>query len=81
MEDPKFAKGIVKRDVVEVVTPGITFSDKLLDHKSNNYIACIFVKDDKCGFSFCDISTSEFLHAKFPLKILKNRLSLSTLRK
>lgn len=76
IEDPKLAKGIVKRDVVEVVTPGITFSDKLLDHKSNNYIACIYVKDDKCGFSFCDISTSEFLTCEVPFKNIKEQLEL-----
>jgi DNA mismatch repair protein MutS len=76
IEDPKLAKGIVKRDVVEVVTPGITFSDKLLDHKSNNYIACIFVKDDRCGFAFCDISTSEFLTCEVPFKNIKEQLEL-----
>lgn len=76
IEDPKLAKGIVKRDVVEVVTPGITFSDKLLDHKSNNYIACIYVKDDKCGFSFCDISTSEFLTCEVPFKNIKEQIEL-----
>lgn len=76
MEDPKFAKGIVKRDVVEVVTPGVTFSDKLLDHKSNNYIACIYVKDDKCGFAFCDISTSEFLACEVPFKNIKDQIEL-----
>jgi DNA mismatch repair protein MutS len=76
MEDPKFAKGIVKRDVIEVVTPGITFSDKLLDHKSNNYIACIFVKDDKCGFAFCDISTGEFSACEFPFSQVKEQLEL-----
>jgi DNA mismatch repair protein MutS len=76
MEDPKFAKGIVKRDVVEVVTPGVTFSDKLLDHKSNNYIACIYAKDDKCGFAFCDISTSEFLTCEIPFKNIKDQIEL-----
>lgn len=76
MEDPKFAKGIVKRDVVEVVTPGITFSDKLLDHKTNNYIACIFVKEDKCGFAFCDISTGEFSTCEFPFKQIRQQMEL-----
>jgi DNA mismatch repair protein MutS len=76
LEDPKFAKGIVKRDVVEVVTPGLTFSDKLLDHKSNNYIACIFVKDEKCGFAFCDISTSEFLTCEIPFKNISEQIEL-----
>ena len=60
LEDPKFAKGIVKRDVVEVVTPGANFSDKLLNHKSNNFLAAIYLKDNVCGFSFCDVSTGEF---------------------
>ncbi len=76
MEDPKFARGIVKRDVIEVVTPGITFSDKLLDHKSNNYIACVFVKDEKCGFAFCDISTGEFSACEFPFAQIKQQLDL-----
>ncbi|MCX6158998.1 MAG: DNA mismatch repair protein MutS [Ignavibacteriae bacterium] len=60
LEDPKFAKGIVKRDVVEVVTPGANFSDKLLNHKSNNFLAAVYIKDDVCGFSFCDATTGEF---------------------
>lgn len=60
IEDPKLAKGIVKRDVVEVVTPGVAFSDKLLDHKKNNYLLSIFIEDETAGLSFCDISTGEF---------------------
>lgn len=60
MENPKFAKGIVKREVVEVVTPGVTLSDKLLDHKKNNYLMAIFLTDEVAGISFCDISTAEF---------------------
>lgn len=76
MEDPKLAKGIVKRDVVEVVTPGLTFSDKLLDHKSNNYIACLFVKDDRCGFAFCDISTGEFSACEIAFKSIKDQFEL-----
>ncbi len=76
LEDPKLAKGIVKRDVVEVVTPGLTFSDKLLDHKSNNYIACLFTRDEKCGFSFCDISTGEFYACEIAFKNVKEQLEL-----
>jgi len=60
VEDPKTAKGIVKRDVIEVVTPGVAFSDKLLDHKKNNYVAAIYVENGIAGISFCDISTGEF---------------------
>ena len=60
LEDPKFAKGIVKRDVVEVVTPGANFSDKLLNHKSNNFLAAVYLKDKICGLAFCDVSTGQF---------------------
>jgi DNA mismatch repair protein MutS len=76
IEDPKLARGIVKRDVIEVVTPGITFSDKLLDHKSNNYIACLFARDDKCGFAFCDISTGEFAACEVNFKNINEQLEL-----
>jgi DNA mismatch repair protein MutS len=60
VENPKFAKGIVKREVVEVVTPGVVYSDKLLDHKKNNYLAAIYFNGDVAGISYCDISTGEF---------------------
>jgi DNA mismatch repair protein MutS len=60
MENPKFAKGIVKRDVIEVITPGVAFSEKLLDHKKNNYLMSISIKEALAGISFCDISTGEF---------------------
>ncbi|MCL5029956.1 MAG: DNA mismatch repair protein MutS [Bacteroidetes bacterium] len=60
VENPKFAKGIVKREVIEVVTPGVAFSEKLLDHKKNNYLMAICIKDEFAGISFCDISTGEF---------------------
>ena len=60
MENPKFAKGIVKREVVEVVTPGVAISDKLLDHKKNNYLLCIYLENEIAGLSFSDISTGEF---------------------
>ncbi|GAB6281800.1 MAG: DNA mismatch repair protein MutS [Ignavibacterium sp.] len=60
MENPKFAKGIVKREVIEVITPGVAFSEKLLDHKKNNYLLSIYIYDEIAGISFCDISTGEF---------------------
>lgn len=75
MENPKFAKGIVKREVTEVVTPGVAFSDKLLDHKKNNYLLSFFIRDELAGISFCDISTGEFFvfetHADFLLDQLE----------
>ena len=66
VENPKFAKGIVKRDVVEVVTPGVTLSDKLLDHKKNNYLAAVIIKNEVAGISFADISTGEYYAYEVP---------------
>lgn len=60
VENPKFAKGLVKREVIEVVTPGVTLSDKLLDHKKNNYLMSICIIDEVAGISFSDISTGDF---------------------
>jgi DNA mismatch repair protein MutS len=60
VEDPKLAKGIVKREVIEVVTPGATLSEKLLDHKSNNFLAALAFSDMDIGLALCDISTGEF---------------------
>lgn len=76
LEDPRTARGIVKRDVIEVVTPGMTFSDKLLDHKSNNYIASVYAREDMCGFAFCDISTGEFSASEFPFKQIQSQFDL-----
>ncbi|MCX6138119.1 MAG: DNA mismatch repair protein MutS [Ignavibacteriales bacterium] len=81
LEDPKFAKGIVKRDVIEVVTPGIAFSDKVLEQKQNNYLAAIALPsaiaaaDDLIGFSFVDISTGEFSTGEFSFCHLAEQLS------
>lgn len=74
LEDPKFAKGIVKRDVIEVVTPGVAFSEKLLDHKSNNYLCGIYLKDDIAGVSFADVTTGEFYTTSVSIKKLKEML-------
>jgi DNA mismatch repair protein MutS len=81
LEDPKFAKGIVKRDVIEVVTPGVAFSDKILEQKQNNYLACVALPsaiaaaNDMIGFSFVDISTGEFFASEFPFRQLPEILS------
>ena len=61
VEDPKKAKTIVKRDVLEVVTPGTALSEDLLESKRNNYLACVYLTGDRCGISSVDISTGEFL--------------------
>ena len=60
MEDPKLAKGMVKREVVRVVTPGTVIESNLLDEKKNNYIMAIYKSGLYFGISVCDISTGEF---------------------
>lgn len=74
MENPKFAKGIVKREVVEVITPGVTLSDKLLDHKKNNYLMSIAIQEQICGLSFSDVSTGEFYVFEIPLMQLGEQI-------
>ncbi len=64
LEDPKLAKGIVKRGVTELVTPGIATSDKLLDNKSNNFLAALHLNDATSGVAFLDITTGEFFVAQ-----------------
>ncbi|MCL1867675.1 MAG: DNA mismatch repair protein MutS [Paludibacter sp.] len=61
LEDPKFAKGIVKRGVTEVVTPGVSYSDTTLNHRENNFLAAVFLQKMAVGVAFLDISTGEFL--------------------
>ncbi|MEJ7626122.1 MAG: DNA mismatch repair protein MutS [Ferruginibacter sp.] len=64
LEDPKLAKGIVKRGVTELVTPGVATNDKLLEHNSNNFLAALHFNEDIIGISFLDISTGEFFIAE-----------------
>lgn len=61
LEDPKQTKTIVKRGVTELVTPGVSYNDKVLDHKANNFLACVHFAKKTIGVSFLDISTGEFL--------------------
>lgn len=61
VEDPKTAKGLVKREVVRIVTPGTNLDAKALDESRNNYLMCIVYLDEKYGVSVSDISTGEFL--------------------
>ena len=64
LEDPKATKKIVKRGVTELVTPGVSYNDKVLDHKVNNFLASIHFGSKEIGLSFLDISTGEFLLAQ-----------------
>ena len=78
MENPKFAKGIVKREVIEVVTPGATLSDKLLDHKKNNYLLSVFIREEVAGISFADVSTGEFFTFEVPESDLQQQIESIT---
>lgn len=64
LEDPKTVKGIVKRGVTELVTPGVATNDKLLENKTNNFLAALYLGDPLCGVAFLDISTGEFYAAQ-----------------
>jgi DNA mismatch repair protein MutS len=64
LEDPKLTKTIVKRGVTELVTPGVSYNDKVLDNHSNNFLAAVFLEGNKAGLSFLDISTGEFFVAE-----------------
>ena len=64
LEDPKLAKGIVKRGVTELVTPGVATNDKLLEHNTNNFLAALHFNQGSIGAAFVDISTGEFFVAE-----------------
>ena len=74
LEDPKMTKTIVKRGVTELVTPGVSYSDKILDYKTNNFLASVFITDKISGVSFLDISTGEFYVAQGSLEYIDNLL-------
>ncbi|MDY0342298.1 MAG: DNA mismatch repair protein MutS [Lentimicrobium sp.] len=64
LEDPKLTKTIVKRGVTELVTPGVSYNDKVLENKQNNFLASIHLQPKNNGIAFLDISTGEFLLAQ-----------------
>jgi len=64
LEDPKTVKGIVKRGVTELVTPGVSFNDQVLETKKNNFLCSVHFEKDQLGVAFLDVSTGEFLVAQ-----------------
>lgn len=64
LEDPKLAKGIVKRGVTEIVTPGVVLGDNILNTKANNFLASVYFEKENYGVAFIDISTGEFFIAE-----------------
>jgi DNA mismatch repair protein MutS len=79
-EDPKFAKGIVKREVVETITPGAAFSDDLLDGTRNNYLCALNRDGDLVGIAAADLSTGELRLAGVGIRDLESALSRFTPR-
>jgi DNA mismatch repair protein MutS len=71
LEDPKTVKGIVKRGVTELVTPGLSFNDQVLDTKKNNFLASIYFGKELHGIAFLDLSTGEFMCAEGKLPYLE----------
>jgi DNA mismatch repair protein MutS len=74
LEDPKLTKKIVKRGITELVTPGVSYNDKVLDHKENNFLAGIHLHPRYIGASFLDVSTGEFLVAQGGAEYIDNLL-------
>ncbi|MEZ7504619.1 DNA mismatch repair protein MutS [Flavobacterium sp. Arc2] len=76
LEDPKMTKTIVKRGVTELVTPGVSMNDEVLQSKANNFLASVFFANKSIGISFLDVSTGEFLtaqgNAEYIDKLLQN---------
>ena len=76
LEDPKLTKKLVKRGITELVTPGVSINDNVLNYKENNFLAAVHLGKASCGVAFLDISTGEFLTAEGPFdyvdKLLNN---------
>jgi len=70
LEDPKLTKTIVKRGVTEMVTPGVSFNDNVLDRRENNFLACVHLDKKFAGVAFLDISTGEFYVAEGSLEYI-----------
>ena len=75
LEDPKLTKGIVKRGVTELVTPGVAFNEQLLEQKEHNYIAGLTFHKERCGAAFLDVSTGTFQVAEGSLDYIGTLLS------
>ncbi len=71
LEDPKLVKGIVKRGITELVTPGVCFNDKLLNHQQNNFLASVHFSKEQAGIALCDVSTGEFIVAEGTLDYIE----------
>ena len=75
VEDPKLAKGLVKREITRVVTPGTIIEPSMLDEASNNFLAAVVENEDRVGLAFVDVSTGEFLTTEIPAERLHSELA------
>lgn len=75
LEDPKTTKKLVKRGITELVTPGVSINDNILNNKENNFLAAVHFGKNACGVAFLDISTGEFLTAEGPLDYVDKLLN------
>lgn len=75
LEDPKATKKIVKRGITEMITPGVLYNDNVLEHKENNFLACVHFDKNMIGVSFLDISTGEFMISEGTIDYIDKLLS------
>ena len=75
LEDPKLAKKLVKRGITELVTPGVSINDNVLNYRENNFLAAVHFGKGACGVAFLDISTGEFLTAEGPFDYIDKLLN------
>ena len=75
LEDPKMTKNIVKRGITELVTPGVSYNDNILEHRENNFLASVHFDKKMAGIAFLDISTGEFLTAEGSFEYVDKLLS------
>ena len=75
LEDPKLTKKLVKRGITELVTPGVSINDNVLNYKENNFLAAVHFGKASCGVAFLDISTGEFLTAEGPFDYVEKLLN------
>ena len=75
LEDPKLTKNIVKRGITELVTPGVSFNDNVLNHKENNFLAAVHIEKKVAGVAFLDISTGEFLTSEGTIEYIDQMLN------
>ncbi|SHF13083.1 DNA mismatch repair protein MutS [Bacteroides luti] len=75
LEDPKTTKKLVKRGITELVTPGVSINDNILNYKENNFLAAVHFGKNECGIAFLDISTGEFLTAEGPFDYIDKLLN------